>query len=93
MKKSEDLSELKGLGKILLILVVAFIAMYLITLGANKAGLFDPGYNKPEIGDAVISYENIMAGTIFNREGNYYVAILDSKDKMNTYYESVISNY
>ena len=34
-----------------------------------------------------------MAGTIFNREGNYYVAILDSKDKMNTYYESVISNY
>lgn len=93
MKKSEDLSELKGLGKILLILVVAFIAMYLITLGANKAGLFDPGYNKPEVGDAVISYENIMAGTIFNREGNYYVAILDSNDKMNTYYESVISNY
>lgn len=93
MKKSEDLSELKGLGKILLILVVAFIAMYLITLGANKAGLFDPGYNKPEVGDAVISYENIMAGIIFNREGNYYVAILDSNDKMNTYYESVISNY
>ena len=82
MKKTENLSELKGLGKILLILVVAFIAMYLITLGANKAGLFDPGYNKPEVSDAVISYENIMAGTIFNREGNYYVAILDSKDKM-----------
>lgn len=93
MKKSEDLSELKGLGKILLILVGAFIIMYLITLGANKAGLFDPGYNKPEVSDAVISYENIMAGTIFNREGSYYVAILDSKDKMNTYYESVISNY
>ena len=87
MKKSEDLSELKGLGKILLILVGAFIVMYLITLGANKAGLFDPGYTKPEVSDAVISYENIMAGTIFNREGNYYVAILDSKDKMNTYYD------
>ena len=93
MKKSEDLSELKGLGKILLILVGTFIVMYLITLSANKAGLFDPGYNKPEVSDAVISYENIMAGTIFNREGNYYVAILDSKDKMNTYYESLISNY
>ncbi len=93
MKKTENLSELKGLGKILLILVGAFIVMYLITLGANKAGLFDPGYNKPEVSDAVISYENIMAGTIFNREGNYYVAILDSKDKMNAYYESVISNY
>ena len=39
MKKSEDLSELKGLGKILLILVGAFIVMYLITLSANKAGL------------------------------------------------------
>ena len=68
MKKTENLSELKGLGKILLILVGAFIVMYLITLSANKAGLFDPGYNKPEVSDAVISYENIMAGTIFNRE-------------------------
>lgn len=64
-EKTNDLSELKGLGKIILILASAFIIMYLLTLGATKLGWFDTSYTKPNVEEAVISYEKIMAGSVF----------------------------
>lgn len=93
-EKANDLSELKGLGKIILILAGAFIIMYLLTLGATKLGWFDTGYTKPNVEDAVISYEKIMAGSVFDKkDDSYYVAIANFKNTNNMYYQSIVSAY
>ncbi len=38
-----------------------------------------------------IQYDNIMIGTMLNKDGNYYVLIEDSEDNRVTEYESLIS--
>lgn len=98
MKKQEqkkvNTSELKSLIILVIILSVVFGVIYLLTLGANKMGLFEPSYVKPEVGDAVISYENISAGTILDRaEKEYYVAIADFDANKNITYRSELSIY
>lgn len=93
-EKTNDLSELKGLGKIILILAGAFIIMYALTLGATKLGWFDTGYTKPNVEDAVISYEKIMAGSVFDKkDDSYYVAIANFDKTNNMYYQSIVSSY
>ena len=93
-EKTNDLSELKGLVKIIIVLVIAFLVMYLLTVGATKLGWFDIGYTKPEIAESVINYDKIIAGSIFDKKDtDYYVAIADFSGTNNIYYESIISNY
>lgn len=98
MKKQEkqkvNTSELKSLIIIVLVISIVFILIYLLTLGADKMGLFETSYVKPEVGEAVISYENISAGTILDRaEKEYYVAIGDFGVNKNITYRSELSIY
>lgn len=91
-EKTNDLSELKGLGKIIIVLSIIFIVMYLLTIGATKLGWFETGYTKPSVSESVISYEKIIAGSILDKKDKeYYVAIADFSNNM--YYSSIISTY
>ncbi len=93
-RKSESELDIKGLIIIIIVLVVLVGLVYLLTVGAQKLGWFNEHYTKPEVQEAVISYENINAGTIFDRSDNeYYVAIADFSDKNNIYLDSLISKY
>ena len=96
MKKTEtnDLKDIKKLTIIVLVILVIFGLVYLLTLGANKLGLFEEHYKNPETTESVISYEKIPAGTILNREtGEYYVLISDFSQNKSAYLESLYNAY
>ena len=95
-KKTEtnDLGDIKKLTIIVLVILVIFGLVYLLTLGANKLGLFEEHYKSPETTESVISYEKIPAGTILNREtGEYYVLISDFSQNKSVYLEGLYSTY
>lgn len=95
-KKTEtnDLGDIKKLTIIVLVILVIFGLVYLLTLGANKLGLFEEHYKSPETTESVISYEKISAGTILNREtGEYYVLISDFSQNKSVYLEGLYSTY
>ena len=96
-KKNKNVTsemDIKGLIIIVCVLVVIAVVAYLLTVGAQKLGWFDEGYYKPEVPEAVISYDNINAGTIFNRKDKeYYVLIADFSDKESVYVNSLGSLY
>lgn len=92
-KNEEEVMPLKELLIIIGVISIVFIVIYLLTLGANKLGWFDPRYNKKEVGNAIISYEKIMYGTALDREENdYYVIFTDSKNE-HYYMDSIIIEY
>lgn len=96
MKKTEtnDLGDIKKLTIIVLVILVIFGLVYLLTLGANKLGLFEKHYKSLETTESVISYERIPAGTILNREtGEYYVLISDFRQNKSVYLESLYNAY
>lgn len=82
-------------GIIIVVVIFVIIAIvYLLTMGAQKLGWFDLGYTKPEVESAVISYENILAGSIFNKQsGEYYVMIADYDNDSSIYVSSLGSLY
>lgn len=90
VKKDETI---KDFIIIVLVLTIAFLVIWALTLGAKRLGWFNQHYSKPEVEDAIISYDNIELGTIFNRsESEYYVALFDGeKDEM--YLNTLITNY
>lgn len=76
------------------VLTIVVLVIYLLTLGAQKIGLFDEGYTKPEISAAVISYDTIMAGSLFNKtENEYYVLAADFSDNQNLHLSSIGASY
>ena len=78
----------------IIIIIVGLGLVYLFTLLAQKNGFFDEGYNKPETTTPSISYTNITAGTVFDREEDeYYVLFADSNSSEYIYLTSIISKY
>lgn len=93
-KKKQEEFDIKGLVIVFSVLLAIVIIIYLLTLGAQKIGLFDEGYYKPEVATPVINYDKILSGTIFNREeSEYYVLIYDFEKESNIYYEGLASLY
>ncbi len=77
------------LGMTLLVLVI-----YFLTVGAQKLGFFDERYVKPQVSTAVISYENILAGSVFNRtEEEYFVIFADFSGNDAIYLSGLGANY
>lgn len=90
----KDEMDIKGAVILVLVLTGVVLVMYLLTLGAQKLGWFDLRYVKPEVQTATISYDNILAGTIFSRQsGEYYVLIADFSSDDNIYLGSLGSLY
>lgn len=90
----KDEMDIKGAVILVLVLIGVVLVMYGLTVGAQKLGWFDVRYVKPELQTATISYENILAGTIFNRQsGEYYVMIADFSSDDNIYLSSLGSLY
>jgi len=86
--------DLKGFIVVILAIAIVVVIAYGLTLLAKHAGLFDLRYIKPEIAAATIDYENISAGTIFNRiENEYYVMIGDFESEESVYVGSLGSLY
>lgn len=68
--------------------VLVFIGvMYLGVLGMGALGAFDKGYTKPVKGEVTIDYENILIGTVFNRNEKVYYVLFDeySNNKQDSY--------
>lgn len=96
VKKEEVVDNSKLIKELIIIVIViasVFGVIYLLTLGATKLGWFDQHYTKPSVEDAVISYENIEVGTMFNRsEEDYYVVLADGESDI-MYLNTLITNY
>ena len=76
------------------VLTVIVLLMYFLTVGAQKIGLFDEGYIKPEVSPAVISYENSLVGSIFNKiDEEYYVMLADFSENNNIVLSSLGAKY
>lgn len=90
----KDELDIKGAIILVLVLTGIVLVMYGLTIGAQKLGWFDLRYVKPEVQAATISYENILAGTIFNRQDEeYYVMIADFSGDENIYLSSLGNLY
>lgn len=86
--------DIKGFIKVVVAIAVVVVVAYGLTLLAKHIGLFDIRYVKPEVSNATISYENILAGTIFNRsESDYYVMIGDFESDDSVYIGSLGNLY
>jgi len=76
------------------IIVVVVLVIYGLTVVAQKAGLFDVGYTKPEVTAAVINYDSAIAGTIFSKpDSEYYVALADFESDDSIYLSSLLALY
>lgn len=98
IRKDKSISTEENNIKTFLISVIIILGclgiVYLFTLLAQKKGLFDEGYNKPETKTPSISYTNITSGTVFDRdEDEYYVLFIDTKDSSYIYISSIIAKY
>lgn len=93
-KKVQEELDIKGIVILFSVLIGIVILIYLLTLGAQKIGLFDEGYTKPEVKTPIISYEKILAGNVFNmKDETYYVMIADFEDLDSVYFSSLGSLY
>ncbi len=95
IKKSvNDEVDIKGAIIVVLSIVIIILVMYALTLGAKKLGWFDLGYTKPSVGNATISYDNILAGMTFNRaDSEYYVLLADFDSEDSIYLRSLENLY
>ena len=84
-KSVEKEMNIKGLVIIICVLLVVLGLIYVLTIGAQHLGWFDVGYTKPEVGNAVISYDR--------SESEYYVLIADFDSRDTVYVSGLISSY
>jgi len=79
---------------LIVVLLVLVVLMYFLTIGAQKLGWFNEGYIKPEVTSPVISYNNILVGSMFNRsETEYYVLVADINSDESIYLSSLVNLY
>lgn len=94
-KKSEYIAEATNELKKLLMLIVSVVAIlcvfYIATLiVTNKNKMLK--YSKDEVASQ-ISYTDILASNILEKDGSYYVLIEDSDDPYIDLYKTYISSY
>lgn len=85
-------NELGNFIKMIIIVVVIFLAFYLITIFTtkNKENEYTPKTPTP----AVIQYEEIILGEIYNqKENEYYVMISDKEDPYMKLFSNLITKY
>jgi len=83
--------EMSKLIKIIVVLVIIVVVFYLITVLITKNRKKQTNNYTSDTTPAVIQYDNIIIGTIFNQvPTEYYVLI---KDKENGPYETLLSSY
>lgn len=87
--------ELYSFIKTLVIVLISFLIVLGLTLTLNHFGVFEKGYTKPESTETVISYDEILIGTVFNKNNSDYYVIFDNfGDKTkDVYLESKITSY
>lgn len=76
--------------KTIFIVFTCFLLIYGIVMLLDKKGVFDRGYEAPQLSEAEISYDYILAGTMFNRQDSEYYVVFD---KFNTKDENVFLKY
>lgn len=70
--------------KTTLIVFAVFALVYALVTVLSKTGLFEKGYEAPELEAAVISDEYILAGTIFNKLDEEYYVVFDNFSSKNS---------
>lgn len=98
IRKDRNITTEENNVKSFLISVIVILGalgiIYLFTILAKNNGLFDEGYNKPELTTPSISYENITGGTVFDRdEDEYYVLLVNTKSHEYINLSSIVSSY
>lgn len=91
---SDNENELVSFIKILLVLVVVFAVVYGLIALLKKSGILMEGYTKPELEEATINYEYILAGSVFEMpDSEYYVVFDDFTGERNEYVYGVLYTY
>ncbi len=100
-KKKKNLSlkistnnETESLLKTVIAVFVCFLFVYGFIMLLNRYGVFEKGYEAPNKKETEISYEYILAGTIFNRMDNEYYVVFDKfeTEKSNIYLKYIIDS-
>ncbi|MEG2457881.1 MAG: hypothetical protein RSB41_03215 [Bacilli bacterium] len=93
IKSNEEVDVIKFV-KILCIVIGFCLIIYVVTILLQKGGVFDEGYKKLDSVDAVITHEDILIGSVFNRsQSEYYVAFIDDKTSDGQFLQNIINNY
>lgn len=92
-KNQNNLSEeTKNFVKTIIIVVVSFGICYLLFILMGSLGVFEKGYDKPQIGETEFTYNTALIGMVFNRkEKEYYVAF--DEEERNEYYNTILNLY
>lgn len=90
--QKEGTEEIKKLAKIIVIITVIMALLYVVTMVAtNKADeANEEKESQTEKTATEIQYEDIMIGTMLNKEGTYYVLIEEDGDNRVSEYETLI---
>ena len=70
--------EMASFINTLLVVFIGFIIVLLLTLIMGNLGVFDSGYTKPVRGETEISYEEILVGSVFNKNESIYYVVFDN---------------
>ncbi|MEG1457585.1 MAG: hypothetical protein RR228_04015 [Bacilli bacterium] len=93
-KDIKEENEVTSFIKIILVIGILFLGAYLFTTFMNKKGFFNKKYVKPTVPEAVIDYDNILVGEVFNiNNDSYYVVLGDFNGKDDAYLSSSLSSY
>lgn len=99
MKKEEKLlktngtaesDEYKKLVILILIIAIVFVAFYIITKIFTKENHDD--IFKNDLNASEIQYKEIIIGSMFDKDGHYYVLLLEKDDPYKELFDSYTSN-
>lgn len=88
-------TEIASFIRTLLVVVLSFLVVYVIVIILGKNGVFEAGYTKPEVKESTISYEDILASSVFDmNESEYYVLFSNfGSTGYNIYLYNLLNNY
>lgn len=89
VNKSEESTEYKKLVTIIIIILLVFIAIYLLTTLLTKKEKVD--IFKNDLNSSEVQYDEIIIGSMFNIDGEYYVLLLEEDDPYKSLFENYVS--
>lgn len=87
-------NEALNFFKTVIIVFASFLLISGFIMIMAKYGVFEKGYEEPKTEATEISYEYILAGTIFNRLDSEYYVVFDKfeSEKLDVYFKYIIDS-
>lgn len=87
---SYESSEYKNLITLIIVIATVFLVFYILTLTFTKKN-HDDIFNN-ELNASEIQYDEIIIGSMFNKDGEYYVLLIDKDDVYKEIFNSYVTS-